>query len=86
MKILEKAQKKRLSILWRLEVNMKCEESRFLVFVCFCLFRSALAAYEGSQARGLIKAVAASVCHNHSNAKSEPSLRPTPQLTAMLDP
>ena len=36
----------------------------------------------GSQARGLIGAVAA----GHSNAGSEPRLQPTPQLTATPDP
>ena len=46
----------------------------------FCLFRVAPAAYGGSQARGLIRAVAASLHHSHSHARSEP----TPQLMAML--
>ena len=43
-------------------------------------------AYGGSQARGLIGAVAASLHQSHSNAASELRLRPTPQLTAMPDP
>ena len=43
-------------------------------------------AYGGSQARGLIGAVAASLRQSHSNVGSEPRLRPTPQLTATLDP
>ena len=43
-------------------------------------------AYGGSQARGLIGAVAAGLRQSHSNAGSEPRLRPTPQLTAMPDP
>jgi len=43
-------------------------------------------AYRGSQARGLIGAVAAGLHHSHSNVGSELSLRPTPQLTAMPDP
>ena len=34
----------------------------FLLFVC-CLFRAAPAAYEGSQVRGLIRAVAAGLHH-----------------------
>ena len=42
-------------------------------------------AYGGSQARGLIGAVASGLHHSHSNAGSEPHLQPTPQLTAMLD-
>ena len=43
-------------------------------------------AYEGSQATGRIGAVAAGLHHSHSNAGSEPRLRPTPQLTAIPDP
>ena len=39
-----------------------------------------------SQARGPIGAVAAGIHHCHSNAVSEPHLRPVPQLMAMLDP
>ena len=50
----------------------------------FLLFRAVPAAYGGSQARGHIRAVAAGLCHNHSNAKSVPSLRPTPWLMATL--
>ena len=43
-------------------------------------------AYGGSQATGLIRTVAASLIHSHSNTRSEPSLQPTPQLTAKPDP
>ena len=50
------------------------------------LFRAAPAAYGGSQAKGRIRAVAAGLHHSHSNARSELSLWPTPQLTAMPDP
>ena len=49
-------------------------------FYIFCLCDiswAAPAAYGVSQARGL--------CQSHSNVGSEPSLQPTPQLTAMLD-
>ena len=59
------------------------------VCFCFCLFafsRAAPAAYGGSQARGLIGAVAAGLHHSHSNTGSEPCLRTTPQLTATPDP
>ena len=35
---------------------------------------------------GRIGAVAASLCHSHSNTRTKPCLRPTPQLTAMPDP
>ena len=41
-------------------------------------------AYGGSQARSLIGAVVSDV--HHSQARSEPSLQPTPQLRAMPDP
>ena len=39
-----------------------------------CLFRAALVAYGGSQARGLIGATAASLHHSHSHLGSEPHL------------
>ena len=55
-------------------------------FLPFCPFRAAPAAYGGSQARGLIGAVAASLRQSHSNARFELNLRPTPQLTATPDP
>ena len=62
----------------------------YLYFILFyyliLLFRAAPAAYGGSQARGPIGAVTAGLCHSHSNARVELRLRPTPQLTAMLDP
>ena len=40
----------------------------------FLLFRAAPGAYGGSQARGRIGAVAASLRHSHSNVRSEPHL------------
>ena len=43
-------------------------------------------AYGGSQARGLIGAVAASLQQRPSNAGLEPRLRPIPQLLASPDP
>ena len=43
----------------------------FLNFIfVFCLFRAAPVAYGGSQARGLIGAIAASLHHSHSSARS----------------
>ena len=54
-------------------------------FFCF-LFRATPTAYGGSQARSPIGAAAANLHHSQSNARSEPRLRPTPQLTAMPDP
>ena len=56
----------------------------FLVFLLF--FWTASAAYGGSQARGLIGAVAASLHHSHSNARFKPHLQPTPELVATPDP
>ena len=44
------------------------------VFVLLLLFRAALMAYGGSQARGSVGATAASLHHSHSNAGSEPCL------------
>ena len=58
----------------------------FLFCFVFLLFRAAHVAYGGSQAMGLIRAVAASLHHSHSKARSEPHLPLTPQLMAMLDP
>ena len=59
-----------------------------LFFFCFAflLFRATSEAYGRSQARGPIRAVAAGLHHRQSNTRSKPRLRPTPQLTAMLDP
>ena len=61
----------------------------FFIFICWSFFafsRAVPAAYGGSQAKGLITATAADLHHSHSNARSEPHLQPTPQLTAMQDP
>ena len=56
------------------------------VVVVVAISWAAPAAYGGSQARGQIGAVAASLRQSHSNAGSEPRLQRTPQLTATLDP
>ena len=58
----------------------------FVFFVFLSFSRAAPVAYGASQARGRIRAVAAGLHHSHSNTGSEPHLRPTPQLTATLDP
>ena len=55
-------------------------------FIFFFLFMATSAAYGGSQARGPVGATAASLYHSHSNARSKPHLRTTPQLMATLDP
>ena len=41
----------------------------FFFFFFFCLFRAIPMAYGGSQARGRIEAIMASLHHSHSNAK-----------------
>ena len=58
----------------------------FFFFWLFAVSRAAPVAYGWFQARGLIGAVAAGLCQSHSNEGSEPPLKPTPQLTATLDP
>ena len=66
-----------------------CLKPQFLIFIIlfyFLLFRASSMAYGGSQARGQLGATAAHPHHNYSNTESEPYLRPTPQLMAMLDP
>ena len=55
-------------------------------FFFFVFSRAAPAACGGSQARGLIGAVAASLYQSHGNTRSEPRLQPTPQLAATPDP
>ena len=58
----------------------------FFFFFFFFFFRAAPVACGGSHARGRIRAVASGLLQSHSNARSEPHLRPTPQLMATLDP
>ena len=55
-------------------------------FFSFFIFGAKPAAYGGSQTRGRIRTMAASLYHSYSNAISEPCLWSTPQLTAMTDP
>ena len=52
----------------------------------FFFFRATPEVYGDSQARGPIGATAASLRYSHSNAGSEPRLRPTPQVMATPDP
>ena len=56
------------------------------IFLPFFFPGAAPLAYGGSQARGLMGAVAAGLHHSHSNTGSEPSLQPTPHLTATPNP
>ena len=57
----------------------------FILFFFFLVFRAALVANGGSQARGRIRAAAAGLHHSHISARSELHLQPTPQLMAVLD-
>ena len=50
-----------------------------LFFLSFSLSRATPTAYGGSQARGLMGAVATGLHQSHSHAGSEPCLQPTPQ-------
>ena len=59
--------------------------SALFLFVCL-LFRAALMAYGGSQPRGTIRAIAASLRDSYSIARSELCLQPIPQFIAMPDP
>ena len=60
----------------------------FFFFPFFCLSRAAPVAYGGSQARRLIRAVAASLHLSHSNARSEPrcNLHHSSQQCQILNP
>ena len=67
------------NLLWVLQSKI------WFVFIFFQLPYAAPTAYGNSQARGRTGAVAAGLLHSHSNSGTKPRLRPTPQLTAMLD-
>ena len=74
---------------WRLVLIILLSSSVSLslsLFFFLSFFRAAPSSYGGSQARDLIGAVSAGLHQSHSNAGSEPRLRPTPQLTATPDP
>ena len=47
---------------------------KIILFFFFCLFGAAPVAYGGSQARDLIRAIAAGLPHSHSHTRSEPRL------------
>ena len=69
-----------------LPTNFSSQSPILFIYLFIYFFRAALVAYGGSQARGPIGATATSLCHSHSNIISEPSPRPTPQLTETPDP
>ena len=59
--------------------------SVFITIIIILVFY-VLVTYGSSQARGLIRAVAAGLHHSQSDSGSEPPLLSTPQLMAMPDP
>ena len=54
------------------------------IYLFFCPFRATPAVYGSSQSRGLIKAIDACLHHRYSNARSEPCLQSTLQLTVIM--
>ena len=56
------------------------------MYILYTFSGAAPAACGGSQAGGLIGAVTPGLRQSPSSARSEPSLQPTPQLTAAPDP
>ena len=53
---------------------MEEEAELFVGFLFVCLFRATPVAYGGSQARGLIRTLAAGLHQSHSNTRSNPHL------------
>ena len=62
------------------------QNTYFILFIYFVFSRTVPVAYGGSQARGLIGAVATGLRRRHSKEGSELGLQPISQLTATLDP
>ena len=73
------------SLLWTPTHQTDSNTTRFILFVCVCVFLGPHPDI-GSQGRGQIIAVAGSLHHSHRNAGSEPCLQTIPQLMAMPDP
>ena len=73
------------SVIYPAQITI-CTLGIFSFFFFPFLFRAAPSAYRSSPVRVQIRAAASSLYHSHSNMRSKPRLRPTPQLTAMLDP
>ena len=67
------------------QTNGEMSSLFFLFFVFLGTHPWHMEVPRGFQDRGGIRAAAAGLHHSHSNARSEPSLQPTPQLMAMLD-
>ena len=76
-----------VSFSWSFLLYTHMEQPFVLLFVfSFFLFIAAAAEYGSSQARGQIRAVAASLHYSHSNARSELHLQPILKLVAMPNP
>ena len=73
-------------VVFLVTIGLKFFYSFFFFFCLYSFSRAAPMACGGSQARGLIKAVATGLHQSHSNSESKPHLRPTSQLTATPDP
>jgi len=67
------------------QVQVEGNNLVFFLLFFFVFSRAMPMAYGGFQARGLIRAVAASLHQSHSSVGSKPRLQPTPQLMATLD-
>ena len=52
------------------QIRSRCARMGTSLFIYFCLFRDTLELHGNSRARGAIGAAAASLHHNHSNARS----------------
>ena len=70
----------------KITLKLKKVQGFFFFFFFLVFSRANPTARGGSQARGLIRAVATGLHYSHSNAGSKPHPQPTPQLTAMPDP
>ena len=61
-------------------------DMHFYHFIYFFIFKATPATFGSSLGRGQIRATAAGLHHSHSNARSEPRLKLTPQLKATPHP
>ena len=69
----------------KLQISCTCKvEFQCGFFVLFCFFRATPATHGDSQARGRIQAVAAGLCHSHSNARSNLYPWPMPHLATSV--
>ena len=71
--------------LFRFIYSHHCSDADIIIIIIILLLRITSAVYGSSQARGSFGAIAASLHHSHSNARSEPHLQPMPKFMAMPD-